>query len=92
MIRGFLGDVLVIPTLYTLLRTFFSFSSEKIRNGVLLLAFFAEMLQSINIIELLEIKSKITQTLIGTTFDIWDMVAYLTGYFCVFIMERIFRK
>tara|TARA_R110002072_G_scaffold108026_2_gene234642 strand:- start:42575 stop:42934 length:360 start_codon:yes stop_codon:yes gene_type:complete len=89
-IRYFIGDVLVVPLLYCLLKFFISISSEKIALYVLLFAFFVEMLQYFSITEVLEIRSSVLRIIIGTTFSIWDLVAYTIGYITIIISVKFF--
>lgn len=85
-IRGFLGDVLVVPLLYVFLKTFFLFPSQKTMLGVLAFAFLVELLQLFPIIEILSIESKTVRTVMGSTFDGWDFVAYFIGYLIVLLV------
>ncbi|WP_114492788.1 DUF2809 domain-containing protein [Candidatus Ulvibacter alkanivorans] len=80
-IRSFVGDVLVIPLLFFFLKSFLSFSSERIAIAVLLFAFGIEFLQFIKILELLDIRNPLAKIVIGTTFDWMDLLAYSIGYF-----------
>ncbi|WP_417443039.1 DUF2809 domain-containing protein [Joostella sp.] len=104
-IRGFLGDVLVIPLLYSFFKMFintknnepevslepsekYNKTNYKIAAIVLLIAFLVEFLQLIKIIDLLEIQNKIARIIIGSTFDILDLIAYLIGYIIILIAIR----
>ena len=87
-IRGFIGDLLVIPTLYTLLRTVTSLSAKRALFLVMGLAFFVEALQLFSIADVLHIKNKVVQVLIGNTFDGWDLVAYGFGILPVLLIEK----
>ena len=91
-IRGFLGDVLVIPLLYCLLKTFFPFSVKRTAYAVYALAIGIELLQLCNIVQVLGIKSKLLKTILGTVFDPWDVLAYTFGLILILIIEHTFRK
>ncbi|MBX2829544.1 MAG: DUF2809 domain-containing protein [Flavobacteriaceae bacterium] len=90
-IRGFVGDVLVIPLLYALLRTLTKTSMIRALLLTLLIAVLVEIAQGFSLWESLGIQSKILQTLLGSTFDPWDLIAYLLGAFVILIFEKISR-
>ena len=86
-VRGFLGDVLVIPTLYTLARILLPLSWKKVLAGIMALAIAIECLQGLGISELLGIKNKVLLVILGNTFDPWDLVAYFIGFLFVILFE-----
>ena len=86
-IRGFLGDVLVIPLLYTLVRALTPFSWKKILLGVIGFAVLIETLQWFEIANRLGIEHKIIRIVLGNTFDPWDLVAYFLGFLLVVLTE-----
>lgn len=91
-IRGFVGDVLVIPLLYSFFKIFIKNNVTKTAISVLLFSFFVEILQYFKIAELLKIQSKVILTLIGSVFDVWDLVAYSIGFLILLLAERYFHK
>jgi len=91
-LRGFLGDVLVIILLYTFLKTFFVIKDKKLIGGILLFAFLIEILQFFKLTELLHIESKILKIILGSTFDVWDLFAYLLGGFAISIFQNKRKK
>jgi hypothetical protein len=92
IIRGFIGDVLVVVLLYTFLKIFLKSNKTKIALGVLGFAFFIEILQLFKLVELFEIRSKVLRTVIGSVFDVWDLVAYTIGLVLILIFERYLQK
>ena len=90
-VRGFLGDVLVIPLLYTLLRTFLSIPRKRTLYGVLCFAFLIEILQLFRLGERLGIASEILLIIIGSVFDPLDLVAYAFGFMSVLYLESQFN-
>ncbi|MFC7358318.1 DUF2809 domain-containing protein [Jejudonia soesokkakensis] len=90
-VRGFIGDVLVIPLLYYFLKLLTKFSTLKTLVIVLLIAFSIEFLQLFPISETLEINNNIINIIIGTTFDPKDLLAYFIGGIGVFTIEN-FKK
>ncbi len=87
-VRGFLGDVLVIPLLYSLLRGSTKLSVKKAAITVLFVAFTIEFLQYFTIAEILGIQSKILKTMLGTSFDPWDLLAYTLGFILILLFEK----
>ncbi len=87
-IRGFVGDVLVIPLLYVLCRAVTKIPGKKVLIMVLALAFSIEFLQLFSISERLNINNKVLQIILGNTFDGWDLVAYWFGILPVLYIEK----
>lgn len=91
-IRGFLGDVLVIFLMYSFLKIFIKNNTLKIAVFVLAFAYFVEMLQFFKLAELFNIKSTILLIIVGSVFDLWDLVAYTLGFLFILLIEKIFIK
>lgn len=91
-IRGFLGDVLVILLLYTFLKIFIRHHVLRTALAVLSFAFFVELLQFFKLDEILDIHSKILLTVIGSVFDVWDLVAYCIGFLLILSLEKYILK
>ena len=88
-IRGFIGDVLVIPTVYFLARTTF-FAKDGIFSVYVLpflcyyLGWAAEVLQAVGIIDILGInRNSILAIILGGHFDMLDGLAYLFGLYAI---------
>ena len=99
-VRPYVGDVLVVIVIYTFLRCFIP---EKIRLLPLYVFAFAagvEVLQYIQIVKILGLQDNpFFSTLIGTTFDVKDIICYgigcilLGGYeFWCFQREKCYRE
>lgn len=82
-VRPFIGDVLVVILIYTFIRIFIP---EKMRLLPLFIFIFAtgvELLQYLRIVEVLGLQDNaFLSTVIGTSFDIRDILCYFVG--CVF--------
>ena len=82
-VRPFIGDVLVVILIYTFIRIFIP---EKIRLLPLYVFIFAalvEILQYFRIVEVLGLQdNRFMSTIIGTSFDIRDILCYFVG--CMF--------
>ncbi len=87
-IRGFVGDVLVILLLYSFLKIFIKNHVFKIAISVLAFAYAIEFLQLFKLAEKLQIHSKIMLTILGSVFDLWDLMAYFIGFLLILITEK----
>ena len=103
IIRGFVGDILVIPLLFCFLRIFFSIAcaSAKASGGtrterlvlyILLFAFSVEITQFYHLADALQIESKIIRTIMGSTFEFTDLLAYLIGGLLIIASGKNFRQ
>ncbi|PKG59228.1 DUF2809 domain-containing protein [Shewanella sp. Choline-02u-19] len=89
-IRPILGDALVVVWLYYLLSSFINLTSRTLVAITILIAFCVEFSQYLNIAELLGIKSAtVLSIILGATFDVGDLVAYLAGGAVCIIAEHI---
>lgn len=87
-IRGFIGDVLVIPLLFYFGKWTTRFSVKRILLLVILIAFCIEFLQWFNFASKLGIENSVIYILLGDTFDPWDLAAYVIGGLTVIFLER----
>ena len=88
-IRPFVGDVLVVILIYCFVKSFW-----KVRANVAALSVFGfacaiEGLQYLNLVDILGLRqNKILATIIGTTFDLKDILAYALGTAIILVWER----
>lgn len=87
-VRGFLGDILVIPLLYFLLRAFFTITHKSTLYVVLGVAFIIEILQLFNFAEVMKIQSEFLKIILGNTFDWKDLLAYGIGAIIIHILHK----
>lgn len=88
-VRPYLGDFLVVILLYTIVKSFFNISVNKVLFGVLLFAFFVEFLQYHSIITHIGLTHSTTaRILIGTSFSWIDMGMYVLGIFSTLMIEK----
>lgn len=79
-LRNYIGDVLVMPAMYCLLRTFTGRFPRSLPGLLLLLACFVEFLQSIRLYQILGFeKNSLPAILLGTKGDLRDILCYLAG-------------
>ena len=94
-IRPYVGDLLVVIVIYTFIRIFIP---EKCKIMPLLIFIFAagvELLQLANIVEILGVAdNKFLKILIGSVFDIKDIVCYAVGcvILCMYEWVRVRRR
>lgn len=91
-IRHVVGDVLIIPLLYYLLRAITKTAKLKSILLVLCFAFFIEFLQWIHITEIVNITNPTLRIITGTTFDYRDLIAYTVGALILVITEKIYTN
>ena len=87
-IRENIGDVLVIPCIYTMLRIIFPSKIKHLALYVLIFAVIVEFLQMLNITTLISNNNKILNIALGGTFDIKDIICYIVGYILIVINKR----
>ena len=93
-VRPFIGDVLVVILIYTFIRIFIP---EKVRLLPLYVFIFSvavEILQYFRIVEVLGLQdNRFFSTVIGTSFDIRDILCYFVGCALCGIWEYLtYRK
>lgn len=87
-IRNIVGDVLVIPLLYCFIRVFSKASILRSLSIVLSIAFLIELLQLLGVSEILNIDNTFVNIILGSTFDVRDLFAYIIGAILVLIIEK----
>ena len=86
--RGSIGDVLVVVLIYCLIQTFFDFNKAKTIIGVGIFAILVEISQAMNLVVKLNLQdNKFLSTILGTTFDLNDIWAYVAGCAMVYMLE-----
>lgn len=79
-VRPYVGDVLVVIVVYTFVRTFVPEKVPLLPLYVFLFAGCVELLQAVHIVELLGLSDNaFFRILIGSTFDLKDIVCYAVG-------------
>jgi hypothetical protein len=88
-IRGFVGDVLVIVLIYCFVRSFWRVPVTGAIATIFLFACLVELLQWFQIVDRLGLRDNaLLSTVIGTTFDWKDILAYGVGCAIVFLGEQ----
>lgn len=92
IVRPYIGDMLVVVVIYTFVRIWIPDSVPLLPLYVFLFATVVEISQYFNLIELLGVSdSKFMRILLGTSFDVKDIVCYAVGCALVWVAERKIR-
>ncbi len=89
-VRSYLGDVLIIPCFYCGFRIIFPIRFKHLAFYTYLLAVFVEFLQLININKILHFEDMaLLNILIGTVFDINDIISYTIGFLLIILFYKL---
>ena len=88
-IRPYAGDILVVFVLYFSYKTLFPKKNKNLPIYIFIFSVIVEILQGINIIDILGL-GDITffRILLGTNFDIKDILCYLVGCVILYYIEN----
>ena len=87
-IRHTFGDFLVVILIYGFIKSFIKINSYKLAFTVLTFVFCIEFLQLINILDALNLQNNhLAKLILGNTFQISDLLAYMLGIISVLIIE-----
>jgi hypothetical protein len=89
-VRPFVGDLLVVLLIYSFVRTFFDVRNSKLLAlCILLFAFTVEIGQYYDLVSRMGLAdSRIATTIIGTSFDWRDLVAYTIGFILILVGSK----
>lgn len=89
-IRPYIGDVLVVCLVYCFVRIFIPDGVKLMPFYVFIFAAFVEVLQYFQIVKILKLEENtFARVLIGSTFDIKDIVCYGVGSIAIFALGVI---
>lgn len=92
LIRPYVGDMLVVVVVYTFVRIWIPDSVRLLPFYVFLFATAVEVLQYFNLVELLGVSdNRFLRILLGTSFDVKDILCYAVGCVLVWVVERKIR-
>ena len=87
-VRPFLGDVLVVMLIFSAIRIFYSGKKRNLAIFVLLFSFFVEFSQYFRLIEIFGWEDiRFAQIILGSTFDVLDLFAYVIGAAIMYIID-----
>jgi len=92
-IRYTVGDFLSTILLYCFFKSFLKIDYFKLGAGVLVFAFLIEFAQYFNLLKLLNLEHyKLLKIILGSTFQVGDLVAYTFGIITVLTIEYLNSK
>ena len=94
-VRSYLGDVLVVILIYTIIRTISPDKPSKwfvLPTAILIFSFVVEFLQLWGFCDKFNITNKLLRIIIGTGFSVVDLVSYVAGIIPCFIVDYINSK
>lgn len=93
IIRPYIGDVLVVILMYTFIRGFIQKPIKFLPAYLFCIASTVEVMQYYRIVDLLHLQNnKVISTIIGTSFDIKDILCYLIGSLILIIWDNLSNK
>lgn len=88
-IRPFIGDVLVIVLLFYITKTFLALRDRALVIGAVLFAYAIETGQYFHLVSLLGLEHyRLARIVIGSTFDVMDLLAYTLGGALILLVRR----
>ena len=92
-IRGHVGDVLVVVLIYCFIKAFVRNEIKLLWLYIFIFATIVEIGQYFHLIDLLGLgENQFARIILGTTFDIWDIVCYFIGCVGILLLETVTRK
>lgn len=92
-IRPYFGDILVVMVLYCFVRIFISNGARLMPLYIFIFAAVEELLQLLNLIKVLGLENnRVLSIMIGSTFDIKDIICYGIGCVIIAVLSSICRK
>jgi len=92
IVRPFFGDVLVIVLMYSFIRSIVQRSIEFLPVYLFLFAVFVEITQYFQLVDKLGLKdNKVMATIMGTSFDVRDILCYFAGAVILIVWEKKFE-
>lgn len=94
-IRAYLGDVLVVILIYSLIRTITPDKPDKwyiLPTAVLIFSFVVEFLQLWGFCDRFGITNRLLRIIIGTGFSVVDLVSYTVGIIPCYVTEYIISR
>jgi len=93
IIRPYIGDILVIILMYTFIKGFIQKPLKFLPIYLFVFASAVEVVQYYRVVDLLNLENnRILSTIIGTSFDIKDILCYLVGSIILIMWEKLVLK
>lgn len=92
-IRPYLGDVLVMLLMYAFIKSFIAIPTKKLPVYLFIVASIIEISQLFNLVEKLKLsQSRVMTVILGSTFDVKDILCYAIGTVLLIVWEQMLRK
>ncbi len=92
-VRPYIGDVLVVMVLYTFIRIFIPEKVKMLPAFILCFAVLVEVMQYFRIVEVLGLQdNRFFSVLIGSVFDMKDIICYAVGCTLIVIGQITYNK
>ncbi|MFP3832618.1 DUF2809 domain-containing protein [Chryseobacterium sp. SIMBA_028] len=89
-VRAYLGDVIVVILLYTLVKSFFRVNNQKLIGGILIFSCMVEFAQYFNIAEKLGFREgSLMYIVIGNSFSWIDILCYAAGCLLIYLFVKV---
>lgn len=93
IIRPYIGDVLVVVLIYCFIKVFIQNKTKLLPLYIFIFAVLVEIGQYFNLAGLLGLRdNRIAKIIIGSTFDIKDIICYLIGCVGLYMFETATKK
>ncbi|WP_185140427.1 DUF2809 domain-containing protein [Chryseobacterium oncorhynchi] len=92
-VRAYLGDVIVVILLYTMVKSFFRVNNQKLIGGILIFSCMVEFAQYFNIAEKLGFRQgSLMYIVIGNSFSWIDILCYAVGCLLIYLFVKMTEK
>lgn len=92
-IRPYVGDILVMVLMYLFIKSFYSSPTKRLPYYLFIFACLIELSQLFNLVHLLGLENNsIIRIVLGSTFDVIDIVCYGIGMLLLIGWENMLRK
>ena len=88
IIRNYIGDILIIICIYFLAKMIFKNKIKNLSLYILILGVFVEIMQYFNVMKNIAGNNKILKIILGSTFDIKDIICYIIGFYIIKLYEK----
>lgn len=93
IIRPYVGDIIVVILLYTLIKIFYVKPNPLLPLYITIFAVFVEVLQKFDYATLLGVQDNpFLRTILGSHFDVYDIVCYIIGGLLLTVYEFIIKR
>lgn len=92
IIRPSVGDILVVILMYCFIRAFIAKEIKHLPLYLFIFAVAVEISQYFHMADLLHIHNRVIRILMGTSFDIKDILCYFLGFIILCLFEKTLKS